>query len=51
MIAHGGGDFGGFTLGGGIISAYKTLKFGELPNHAGDEISLSQTRGALGEVG
>jgi ABC-type uncharacterized transport system permease subunit len=51
VIADRLGDRRSFALRGGVIAAHQPLKFGELADHAGDEIGLGQSRRALGLVG
>ena len=49
MVADRGGDAGVFALRGGVIAAHQALELGELADHAGDEVGLAETRGAVGE--
>src|SRR3569623_592561 len=47
MLAARRGDLDRNTLGTGIIAAQQPLQYGELADHAGDEIGLGEPRGAL----
>jgi hypothetical protein len=51
MVADRGGDGGVLALGCGVVAAHQALQFGELADHAGDEIRLGETRGAFCEGG
>ena len=51
MVADRVGDFGGQSLGAGVVAAHQALQLRELANHLGDEVGLGEARGLFGEVG
>ena len=48
VVGDGVGDGGRLALRQRVVAAHEALQFGELADHAGDEVGLGQHRGALG---